>query len=70
MKEHIQEDIKNAMWKSKLNYIFRRNIDKKDNDSEFFANIASLIENYGKKLKPSIFLKIYDNRDKTKKGEK
>ncbi len=54
-----------AMWKSKLNYIIRRNINKKSNDSEIFTKISNLIEK-GEKFKPSIFLKIYNNRDKKK----
>lgn len=29
MSKNIKEDIKNTMWKSKLNYLFSRNIDKK-----------------------------------------
>jgi len=54
-----------AMWKSKLNYIFRRNIDKNNNDTEIFTLLSNLIEK-GEKFKPSIFLKIYNNRDKKK----
>ena len=63
MKENINQNIRNAMWKSKLNYIFRRNIDKDDNDSEIFTLLSNLIEK-GEKFKPSIFLKIYENKDK------
>ncbi len=50
-KKNIQKDIKNAMWKLKLNYLIRRNIDKKDND-------------YDERFKPSIFLELYRDRDK------
>jgi hypothetical protein len=53
------------MWKSKLNYIFRRNIKKDDNNNEIFTKLNNLIEK-GEKFKPSIFLKIYNNRDKKK----
>lgn len=65
MKQNINEDIRNAMWKSKLNYIFRRNINKNNNDTEIFTLLSNLIEK-GEKFKPSIFLKIYNNRDKKK----
>jgi CRISPR-associated protein Csm1 len=67
MKEHINQDIKNAMWKSKLNYVIRRNIDKGNNNFDIYKKLFNLIEEYGEKLKPSIFLKIYQNRDKTDK---
>lgn len=65
MRINIDKDIRNAMWKSKLNYIIRRNIDKKNNNSEIFTKISNLIEK-GEKFKPSIFLKIYNNRDNKK----
>ncbi len=54
-----------AMWKSKLNYLFRRNVKREDNDSKIFTLLSDLIEK-GEKFKPSIFLKIYNNRDKRK----
>lgn len=65
MKQNINQDIRNAMWKSKLNYIFRRNIDKSNNDTKIFTLLSNLIEK-GEKFKPSIFLKIYNNRDNKK----
>jgi len=65
MRENIQNDIRNAMWKSKLNYLFRRNVKREDNDSRIFTKLSNLIEK-GEKFKPSIFLKIYNNRDKKK----
>ena len=52
-----------AMWKSKLNYLFVRNIKEENNDSEIFETINQLIEE-GEKFKPSLFLQIYRNRDK------
>ena len=61
MRENIKKDIRNAMWKSKLNYIFTRNI-KIENGSKILKKISDLIER-GEKFKPSIFLKIYRNRD-------
>lgn len=67
MKENINHDIRNAMWKSKLNYIFRRNINRKNNDSEIFTLLNKLIEK-GERFKPSIFLKIYNNKDKKKEN--
>jgi len=65
MKENINIDIRNAMWKSKLNYLFRRNVKREDNNSEIFTILSNLIEK-GEKFKPSIFLKIYKNRDNKK----
>jgi len=67
MRENIQNDIRNAMWKSKLNYLFRRNVKREDNDSRIFTKLSDLIEK-GEKFKPSIFLKIYNNRDKKKEN--
>lgn len=66
MKENIEKDIKNALWKSKLNYIFKRNIESKylEDSLKLLEELNILIEKYGEKLKPSIFLKIYQNRDK------
>jgi len=69
MRENIKNDIRNAMWKSKLNYLFRRNVKREDNDSRIFTKLSNLIEK-GEKFKPSIFLKIYNNRDKEKNSEK
>jgi len=65
MRENITQDIRNAMWKSKLNYLFRRNVKREDNNSEIFKLLSDLIEK-GDKFKPSLFLKIYNNRDKKK----
>ncbi len=62
---NIHNDVRNAMWKSKLNYIIRRNIKRINNDSEIFTKISNLIEK-GEKFKPSLFLKIYQNRDEKK----
>ena len=67
MKKNILKDVKNAMWKSKLRYIITRNI-KPDDSFNIYEKLHSLIEKYDEKFKPSIFLKIYLNRDK--KGEK
>lgn len=66
MRENMNTDIRNAMWRSKLNYTIRRNIDKEDNDFDIFSKLFNMIEKYGQKCKPSIFLKIYNDRD-TKK---
>ncbi len=65
MRENIKIDIRNAMWKSKLNYLFRRNVKREDNDSKIFTKLSNLIEK-GEKFKPLLFLKIYNNRDKNK----
>jgi len=56
---------RDALWQSKLNYLFRRNISKDKNDTKIFNKLQKLIEK-GEKFKPSIFLKIYNNRDKSK----
>jgi CRISPR-associated protein Csm1 len=72
MKRDINEDIKNAMWQSKLNYIFQRNVyyklkkDKREESLKIQHKVHQLIRIYDEKFKPSIFLKIYQNRDKTK----
>jgi CRISPR-associated protein Csm1 len=60
-----QSNPQDALWKSKLNYLFRRNVKQKDNDSKIFTKLNNLIEK-GEKFKPSIFLQIYKNRDKKK----
>lgn len=65
MRENIKLDVRNAMWKSKLNYLFIRNIKKENNDVKIF-NILNMLIEKGEKFKPSIFLKIYNNRDKKK----
>jgi len=70
MRESLNEDnfkIENAQWKSKLSYIFKRNI---NNDIELLKEFNSAIEKYGKKLKPSLFLKIYQNRENLNKENK
>jgi len=64
MKENIEQDIRNAMWKSKLNYLFR----KESKDDKIFKLLNNLIEK-GEKFKPSVFLKIYNNRDEKNKKE-
>jgi len=65
MKMNMNRDVRNAMWKSKLNYLFVRNIKKENNDIKIFNLLDTLIEK-GEKFKPSIFLKIYQNRDEKK----
>lgn len=65
MKENIDKKIRNAMWKSKLNYLFQRNIKKENNDTNIFNIVSELVER-GEKFKPSIFLKIYENKDNKK----
>jgi CRISPR-associated protein Csm1 len=65
MRENINVDVRNAMWKSKLNYLFKRNVKREDNNSEIFTILSNLIEK-GEKFKPSLFFQIYKNRDKKK----
>ncbi len=71
------EEIKleNAMWKSKLNYSFRRNVyyrvkdeGLKEESLLIQKSIHSLIDKYDEKFKPSLFLKIYKNRDEKKEN--
>ncbi len=69
MRENINKDVRNAMWKSKLNYLFIRNIKKENNDIKIFNLLNTLIEK-GEKFKPSIFLKIYQNRDEKKEKKR
>ena len=71
MRENLNSDkvnVQNAMWKSKLSYLFKRNLSKLDDDS--YLLISKLIENYGEKLKPLIYLTIYKNRENLKKENK
>ena len=65
MKEEMTKNPLNAMWKSKLSYIFKRNL--KGIKDEVFNEIVNLIEKYGIKIQPSIFLTIYKNRFKEQK---
>ncbi len=65
MRTNIKKDIRNALWKSKLNYLFIRNIKKENNDIQIFNVLNGLIER-GEKFKPTLFLKIYQNRDEKK----
>jgi len=60
---------KDALWKSKLNYLFIRNIRKENNDIQIFNILNGLIER-GEKFKPTLFLKIYQNRDEKKENRK
>jgi CRISPR-associated protein Csm1 len=69
MRERLNSNDKfnpqDALWKSKLNYLFIRNIRKENNDIKIFNLLNSLIER-GERFKPSLFLKIYQNRDEKK----
>ena len=68
MRENLKSksvDIKNAMWKSKLRYLYSRNL--KSLSEESYGSILGLIDKYGIKLKPSIYLTIYHNREKENK---
>jgi len=67
MAEHIENgsfDMRDAMWKSKLNYAFTRNvkIKEKDKKEEFLILTNSLIEKNPKALKMKIFELIYKRR--------
>jgi len=65
MKENIETDIKNALWKSKVSYMFKRNIIDKHRDEDFTEVIKQInenIETYGASFKMVIFEQIYKNR--------
>lgn len=62
-KENI--DIKNALWKSKLAYSFRRNIMEKHKDENFDEVLKQINENidtYGSAFKMVIFEELYKRR--------
>lgn len=67
MKENLNEkfNVVDSMWKSKISYIYKRNLTKMD--EKIYHKLVNLIDEYGKKLQPFIFLTIYKNRDKEKK---
>jgi hypothetical protein len=68
MRENLNTDkvnVQNAMWKSKLRYLYSRNL--KSLSEESYGSILGLIDKYGIKLKPSIYLTIYHNREKENK---
>ncbi|WP_404319936.1 type III-A CRISPR-associated protein Cas10/Csm1 [Malaciobacter canalis] len=61
LKEKSSIDIKDAMWKSKLNYSFRRNI--KNQDEELFKVLNEQIEKNPKATKMIVSEFIYKRRD-------
>ena len=52
-------DVKNALWISKLYYLINRNI----KDEKLLKDLRDLIEKYKGKLLPSIYILIYKRRD-------
>ena len=67
MRENLEKqfNVVDSMWKSKLSYIYKRNLSKLNEKS--YNQLIELIDKYGIKLQPFIFLTIYKNRDKEKK---
>ncbi len=65
MKENIEDDIKNTMWKSKLSYMFKRNVVEKIKNESFddvFKQINENIETYGAGFKMVLSEFIYKRR--------
>ena len=61
MAKNINEDIRNTMWKSKLNYLFSRNIDKSFH--YILEGLNDSIEKYPKATKMFLSEFIYKRRD-------
>ena len=59
-KVKYEKDVKSTIWKSKLNYIYIRNISK--DNFELLDLLNSYIENYPKELKMVLFEFIYKRR--------
>lgn len=60
MSKSVKNDIKNTIWRSKLNYLFRRNIDKK-----YFCILKTLevtMKKFPKETKVFLYEYIYKNR--------
>jgi len=65
MRDNMDKDIKNALWKSKLAYMFKRNIIDKHKNEDFNEIIKILeenIEKYGSSFKIVLFEEIYKKR--------
>ena len=69
MRENLDSedvDIKNALWRSKVAYMFKRNIidkHKNENFDEVIEKIETNIETYGATFKMVVFEEIYKRRD-------
>jgi len=61
MSKNINQDIRNTMWKSKLNYLFSRNIDKKYHS--ILNDLNSVIEKTPRETKMFLSEFIYKRRD-------
>lgn len=64
MSKNMNEDIKNALWKSKLNYSFNRNIEDKDVREKLLLSFNKNIEKYPKETKMVICEFIYKRRER------
>ena len=62
MAKNINKDIRNTMWKSKLNYLFRRNIDKRFH--HILDELDESIENHPEATKMFLSEFIYKRRDR------
>ena len=65
MRENIENDIKNTLWKSKLSYTFKRNIIDKQKNEDFtnvLKQIDEDIETYGASYKMILSEFIYKRR--------
>ena len=61
MSKDIDKDLKNSMWKSKLNYLFKRNVDKKYH--HILGDLSSSIEKNPKETKMFLSEFIYKRRE-------
>jgi len=62
MSKNINKDIKNSMWKSKLNYLFSRNMDI-NKDKELMEILDKTISNFPSETKIFLSEFIYKRRD-------
>lgn len=66
MRENLEKDMKNALWKSKLSYTFKRNvIDKQKNFdfSEIIKILSNSIDIHRARYKAVIFEELYKQRN-------
>jgi len=63
MSKKVNEDIKNTMWKSKINYTFYRNVDMKSEENQkLLKNLNEMIENKPKETKMYLSEIVYKRR--------
>ena len=63
MSKKVNEDMKNTMWKSKINYTFYRNVNMKSEENQkLLKNLNEMIENKPKETKMYLSEIIYKRR--------